>query len=44
MPSFGGSGVGGHTIHINNSPPSLSSFKMFEEHALDDAMKIERIT
>jgi hypothetical protein len=44
MPNFGGFGVGGCITCIDNSPPPLSSFKMLEEHALDDAMEVERIT
>jgi hypothetical protein len=44
MPGFVSFDVGGCTACINNSPPSLSSFKMLEEHPLDDAMEVERIT
>jgi hypothetical protein len=33
----------GCTIHIDDSPPSLSSFEMPKEHALDDAIKVKSI-
>jgi hypothetical protein len=39
MPSSKGFGVGGCIKHIHNLPPSLSSFDMLKEHALDDAIK-----
>lgn len=38
-----GFGVGGCTARIDDSPPSLSSFEMLEEHDLDDAIKVKRI-
>jgi hypothetical protein len=44
MPNFGGFGVGGCTMRIDDTPPSLSSFDMLEECVLDDAIRAERIT
>ncbi len=44
MPSYEGFGVGACITHIDNLPPSLSSFDMFEERALDDAIKVESIS
>jgi hypothetical protein len=39
-----GSYVGGHTTRIDNLPPSLSSSDMLKECALDNAIKVERIS
>jgi hypothetical protein len=39
----GGSGLGGCTTRIDDLPPSLSSFDMPKECALDDAIKAKRI-
>jgi hypothetical protein len=38
-----GSGVGGCTMRIDDSPPSLSSSDMPEKCALNDAIKAKRI-
>jgi hypothetical protein len=44
MLSSEGFGVGGCITHIDNLLPSLSSFDMLEECALDDAIKTKSIT
>jgi hypothetical protein len=39
-----GSGVGGHTMCIDDSPPSLSSYGMLKERTMDATIETERIT